>query len=60
MIDSMTEKERIGFNPLDESRMTSISRGSGRSLKEVKELNKKFLSMKKMMGGLGKTLVVNG
>ena len=56
MIDSMTEKERIGFNPLDESRMTRISKGSGRSLKEVKELNKKFLSMKKMMGGLGKNL----
>lgn len=56
VIDSMTEKERIGFNPLDDSRMKRISRGSGRPIKEVQELHKRFLSMKKMMGGLGKNL----
>ncbi|MFW7380343.1 MAG: signal recognition particle protein [Oligoflexus sp.] len=56
MIDSMTERERTGMDPLSPSRMQRISRGSGRPAKEVQDLHQKFTGMKKMMGALGKNL----
>lgn len=49
MIDSMTHKERLAPETINESRMMRISKGSGRSLKEVKELMMQFNTMKKMM-----------
>ncbi|MCX6129872.1 MAG: signal recognition particle protein [Proteobacteria bacterium] len=56
MIDSMTKRERIGLDNLDRSRMTRIARGSGRPIKEVEELHKRFAGMRKMMGMLGKNM----
>lgn len=56
MIDSMTKRERIGLDNLDQSRMNRIARGSGRPFKEVQELHKRFLGMRKMMGSFGKNL----
>ncbi len=56
MINSMTKNERLGINPLDQSRMNRIAKGSGRKLKEVQELHQKFNGMKKMMGMFGKNM----
>ncbi|NRA64700.1 MAG: signal recognition particle protein [Pseudobacteriovorax sp.] len=56
MIDSMTKKERQGFDPLNPSRMQRIAKGSGRALKEVQDLHQKFSGMKKMMGMFGKNM----
>lgn len=56
MINSMTKRERLGADPLNPSRMNRIAKGSGRSLKEVQELDKKFNGMKKMMGAMGKNM----
>ncbi len=56
MIDSMTKRERIGLDNLDGSRMTRIARGSGRPVKEVQELHKRFSAMRKMMGAFGKNM----
>lgn len=56
MIDSMTKRERIGLDNLDQSRMNRIARGSGRPMKEVQELHKRFIGMRKMMGSFGKNL----
>jgi signal recognition particle subunit SRP54 len=56
MIDSMTEKERTGRDPLNPSRMQRIARGSGRKPQEVQELHKKFSQMRKMMGMIGKNM----
>ena len=49
MIDSMTHKERINPDIINESRMMRIAKGSGRSLKDVKELMLQYNTMKKMM-----------
>lgn len=56
MIDSMTEKERVGAHPMNPSRMQRIAKGSGRQPKEVQDLHQKFNQMKKMMGMLGKNM----
>ena len=56
MIGSMTKKERMGLHNLDNSRMDRIAKGSGRKMKEVQELHKKFAGMKKMMGMMGKNM----
>ncbi len=52
MIDSMTIKERKKPSIINESRMIRISKGSGRTYKEVKELMMQFNTMKKMMDQL--------
>lgn len=56
VIDSMTKRERIGQDDLNKSRMTRISKGSGRGLKEIEELHKRFMSMRQMMGMFGKNM----
>lgn len=56
MINSMTKKEKMGLHNLDNSRMERIANGSGRKLKDVQELHKKFSGMKKMMGMMGKNM----
>ncbi len=56
MIDSMTKRERIGQDNLDRPRMARIAKGSGRPVKEVEELHKRFTAMRKMMGMLGKNM----
>lgn len=56
MINSMTKKERLGIDPLDQSRMNRIAKGSGRKLKDVQDLHQKFNGMKKMMGMFGKNM----
>ncbi|MBN2694285.1 signal recognition particle protein [bacterium] len=52
IIDSMTHKERSNPDLINESRMIRISKGSGRSYKEVKELMMQFNMMKQMMNQL--------
>lgn len=54
MIDSMTEKERITPDIILESRVRRISKGSGRSPKEVTELIGRFKMMRGIMGNFGK------
>ncbi len=49
IIDSMTHKERSNPKLITESRMIRISKGSGRTYKEVKELMMQYNMMKKMM-----------
>ncbi|MFY7929540.1 MAG: signal recognition particle protein [Oligoflexus sp.] len=56
MIDSMTKRERVGLDNLDGSRMNRIAKGSGRPLKEVQELHKRFMAMRKMMGAFSKNM----
>jgi signal recognition particle subunit SRP54 len=56
MIDSMTNEERVKPAVLNNSRVTRISRGSGRSETEVRNLIEKFKGMRKMMGMMGKNL----
>lgn len=60
MINSMTKKERLTIDPINESRAKRIANGSGRKLKEVQDLVKKFHQMKTMMGGLGKSMGMLG
>jgi signal recognition particle subunit SRP54 len=60
MIDSMTRKERLTVSKIDESRAKRIAKGSGRTVKDVQELVKKFSQMKQMMGGLGKSMGMMG
>jgi signal recognition particle subunit SRP54 len=56
MIDSMTEKERLYPDCINVSRAGRIAKGSGRKLKDVQELVKKFKDMRGMMGKLGKNM----
>jgi signal recognition particle subunit SRP54 len=60
MINSMTKKERINPKLFNESRITRIAKGSGRTSKDVNELLKKFTGMRKMMGMLGKNMGMMG
>jgi signal recognition particle subunit SRP54 len=53
MFDSMTEKERLRPEVLDESRMDRVAKGSGRKKSEVKELLQKFTMMRQVMGSIG-------
>ena len=48
IISSMTRKERLEIDPMNQSRMNRISSGSGVRLKVVKQMIDKFKSMKKM------------
>lgn len=56
IIDSMTEKERLNPDLLNQSRAKRIAIGSGRSEKQVAELVKRFKNMRSMMGNLGKSM----
>jgi signal recognition particle subunit SRP54 len=49
LIDSMTEKERLNPDLINQSRALRISKGSGRQVKDVNELLKKFRQMRQMM-----------
>lgn len=60
MIDSMTRKERLTVDKINESRARRIAKGSGRKVKEVQDLVTKFNQMKTMMGGLGKSMGMLG
>jgi len=60
MIDSMTKEERLNPKLFNESRVRRIAKGSGRSPKDVNELLKKFMGMRKMMGMLGKNMGMLG
>ncbi len=60
MIDSMTEQERINPKVLNESRVRRIAKGSGRPAKDVTELIKRFMTMRQMMGNLGKNMGMLG
>jgi signal recognition particle subunit SRP54 len=55
MIQSMTNKERIDTSLFDKqpTRIERVAGGSGRTIKEVKELLKRFKMMKDMMGNIG-------
>ena len=53
MFDSMTEKERLRPELLDEPRMDRVAKGSGRKKSEVKELLQKFTMMRQVMGSIG-------
>ncbi len=54
MIDSMTKKERLVPDLIDFSRARRVAKGSGHSIREVTELVKKFRTMRKFMGKIGK------
>lgn len=56
MIDSMTKKERLAPDLINASRIRRIALGSGRSEKNVSGVLKKFMSMRKMMGKVGKNM----
>ncbi len=60
MIDSMTEKERIDPNCLNDSRIKRVARGSGRQPKEVSDLIKRFKQMRQMMGMFGQGMGLLG
>jgi len=53
MIGSMTKVERSNPDLIDKSRASRIAKGSGRQLKEVTELVKRFHQMRDMMAALG-------
>ncbi|MGB0453054.1 MAG: signal recognition particle protein [Bacteriovoracaceae bacterium] len=52
MISSMTKAERRDHELLNESRMERIAKGSGHTLKAVKDFVEKFRQMEKMMGSM--------
>jgi signal recognition particle subunit SRP54 len=55
IINSMTPKERIHPDILNDSRKKRISKGCGRSIKDVNELLKRFKMMRNMMKNMGKS-----
>lgn len=52
MISSMTKQERQDHKVLNDSRLERIAKGSGNTVKAVKEFVEKFRQMEKMMGGM--------
>lgn len=60
MIQSMTKMEKVKPTLFNPSRVKRVARGSGRSEKEVMDLIQKFSGMRKMMGGLGKSMGLMG
>lgn len=55
IINSMTPKERINPEILNDSRKKRIARGCGRSIKDINELLKRFKMMRNMMKNMGKS-----
>lgn len=56
VIDSMTQRERLGADEINKSRMSRIAKGSGRPVKDIEELHKRFVQMRQMMGMFGKNM----
>jgi len=56
MIDSMTVEERQNPKVFNESRVRRVAKGSGHVPKDVAELLKRFMGMRKMMGMMGKNM----
>ena len=54
MIQSMTKEEKLNPKILKSSRIKRISKGSGTTEREVKELLKQYNAMKKLMKSFGK------
>ncbi len=54
MINSMTHKERLNPEIIDDSRAARIARGSGKKVTEVKDLLVRFQTMKDLMVQMGK------
>ncbi len=54
MILSMTPEERTRPEILDRSRQERVARGSGTKLADLGEMLKRFETMRKLIGGLGK------
>lgn len=52
IINSMTKQERKDYKVIKESRIERIAKGSGNSVKAVKDFLDKFRQMEKMMGGM--------
>jgi signal recognition particle subunit SRP54 len=55
MINSMTHSERLNPDVISESRIKRIARGSGHSLKDVRDLLERFMMARQMMGDLGRS-----
>jgi signal recognition particle subunit SRP54 len=53
MVHSMTRDERRQPEIIDKSRASRIARGSGRRQSEVRDLVKRFVQMREMMGQMG-------
>ena len=53
MYDSMTAKERLRPDIINNSRIGRIAKGSGRKVEEVRELLQKFGMMQQVMGTIG-------
>ena len=53
MYNSMTEKERLQPELINDSRVKRIAKGSGRKPEEVRELMSKFGMMQQVMGTIG-------
>jgi len=53
MVQSMTKQERVNPQLINESRIRRIARGSGRTVKEVRELYDRFGMARQAMGQLG-------
>jgi signal recognition particle subunit SRP54 len=60
MIQSMTSDERENPEILSDSRRRRITRGSGKTMKELGDLLKQFGEMKKMVGKMGKAGMFGG
>lgn len=52
IINSMTKKERQDYKIMKESHINRIAKGSGNSVKSVKDFIAKFKQMEQMMGGM--------
>ncbi len=55
IINSMTAKERLNPDLIHESRKQRIAKGSGRKVKEVTDILKRFSKMRDMMKNMGKS-----
>jgi signal recognition particle subunit SRP54 len=53
IVDSMTAEERLRPDQIGESRLARISKGSGRSEKDVKDLLKQYYAMRGVMKQIG-------
>jgi signal recognition particle subunit SRP54 len=53
MYDSMTQRERLRPDLINNSRMERIAKGSGRKIADVQELMQKFRMMQQVMGTIG-------
>lgn len=59
IIRSMTHKEQSNPDILNESRKQRIARGSGRSVKDINEILKRFRTMRDMMKNIGRSGLLN-